>query len=104
MYSTDLRLYYPDRYSTDPAHADAVKIKASRDLARDYAVFGQEMGAGPFINGKTMSAADIYAAMLLSWSDDFSGLMASHPNLRTLYDAVGHHPKIAPVWQRHAMP
>jgi glutathione S-transferase len=33
-YATDLRLYYPDRYSTDPSHAPAIKVKASADLNR----------------------------------------------------------------------
>ncbi|MBL8790300.1 MAG: glutathione S-transferase family protein [Rhizobiales bacterium] len=104
VYSTDLRLYYPERYSTDPAHADAVKARASSDLARDYAIFDQEMGKGPFITGKTMTAADIYAAMLLSWSDDFPGLMKAKPKLKALYDAIAAHPKIAPVWRRNGMP
>jgi glutathione S-transferase len=103
-YATDLRLYYPERYSTDPAHAPAVKAKASADLARDFAVLDQQMGAGPFLLGKTLSAADIYAAMLLSWSDDMPGLFVARPKLQTLYKGVASHPAITPVWRRNGVP
>lgn len=102
-YSTDLRLYYPERYSTDPTHAAAIKDKASTDLARDFAILDSEMGAGPFLQGDKMSAADIYAAMLLSWSDDVPGLFAAHPKLKRLYEGVTSHPKIKPVWQRNGL-
>ncbi len=37
-YPTDLRLYYPQRYSTDAGHAAGIKAKASADLARDFDV------------------------------------------------------------------
>lgn len=66
-YATDLRLYYPERYSTDPAHAPAIRVKAAADLERDFAVLADGMGAGPFLLGSKLSALDIYAAMLLSW-------------------------------------
>ena len=42
-YATDLRLYYPDRYSTDPGHAPAIKAKASIDLARDFDILEQRV-------------------------------------------------------------
>jgi glutathione S-transferase len=103
-YNTDLRLYYPDRYSTDESHAPAIAAKASQDLTREFAVFESWLGDGPFIAGKTMSAADIYAAMLLSWSDDVPGLLARHPKLKALYDAVASQNTVRPVWERNAFP
>lgn len=104
VYSTDLRLFYSNRYSTDPAHADAIRAKASADLVHDYAIFEGGLGSGPFILGSKMSAADIYAAMLIGWSDDFAGLAKAKPKLKALYDQVKSHPKIAPVWARNEMP
>lgn len=103
-YATDLRLFYPQRYSTDPTHVDAIRNKASADLARDFAVLDQEMGAGPFLLGAGMSAADIYAAMLVSWSDNLPGLFANHPKLKHIYQSVSSHPAIAPVWARNQLP
>lgn len=103
-YPTDLRLYYPDRYSTDAGHADAIKAKASADLLRDFDMLAQGMGDGPYILGRTMSAVDLYAAMLISWSDDMPALCARHPKLKTLYEATVKHPTIRKIWDRNGMP
>jgi glutathione S-transferase len=102
-YNSDLRLFYPERYSTDPTHAAAIKAKASLDLAHDFEVFADEMGQGPFVLGNTMSAADLYVAMLLTWSDDVEGLFAKHPKLNRLYDAVAEHAAVRKVWDRNGM-
>lgn len=102
-YSSDLRMYYPERYSTDAAHAPAIKAKAIIDLARDFDVFAHEMGEGPFILGNTMSAADIYAAMLFTWSNDVEGLLKKHPKLKRLYDGVSAHADVRQVWDRNEM-
>ena len=97
-------MYYPERYSTDAGHADAIKQKAIIDLARDFKVFARDMGRGPFILGAQMCAADIYAAMLLSWAPDVAQLFARHGNIKKLYDLVAARPKIAKVWARNEMP
>jgi glutathione S-transferase len=102
-YTSDLRMYYPDRYSTNPAHAEAIKAKATIDLARDFDVFASEMGEGPFILGETLSAADLYTAMLLTWSDDVEGLFTKQPKLKQLYEAVERHPQVRKVWDRNGM-
>ena len=102
-YTSDLRMFYPERYSTDPAHADAIKAKAILDLARDFDLFAAQMGDGPFILGDKLSAADIYAAMILSWSDDEKALFVRHPKLKTLYQAVAANPPIRKVWDRSGM-
>jgi glutathione S-transferase len=102
-YPTDLRLYYPDRYSTDPSHADAIKAKASIDLARDFDVLAMRMGEGPFVLDKKLSAVDLYAAMLFTWSDDVDGLFAKQPKLKRLYDSVSAHSAVRKVWDRHGL-
>jgi glutathione S-transferase len=102
-YPTDLRMYYPDRYSTDPSHADAIKAKASLDLARDFSVFAAGIGEGPFVLGSQLSAVDLYAAMLFTWSDDLEGLFAKQPKLKKLYDAVSAHTAVRKVWNSHGM-
>jgi glutathione S-transferase len=103
-YSTDLRMYYPHRYSTDPADASRIKAKAVADLNHDFDVFSTWLGAGPFILGQHMTAADVYTAMLISWSEDFSALCARLPKLRALYDAVSAHPSVRKAWDRNEMP
>jgi glutathione S-transferase len=103
-YTSDLRMYYPHRYSTDPTAAEAIKAKAVIDLVRDFDIFAAEMGKGPFILGEKMSAADIYTAMLLTWSNDVNALFAKHVKLKQLYDAVAAVPAIRKAWDRNGMP
>jgi glutathione S-transferase len=97
-------MFYPQRYSTDATHAEAIKAKAIIDLARDFDVFAAEMGKGPFILGDKVSTADIYAAMLLTWSNDVAALFAKHPKLKRLYDAVAAIPAVRKAWDRNGMP
>jgi glutathione S-transferase len=59
VYMADLRMYYPARHSTDAGHADAIKAKAIEDMERDYDIFAEALGEGPFILGQSMSAADM---------------------------------------------
>lgn len=103
-YTSDLRMYYPHLYSTDPNHAEAIKAKAIIDLARDFDIFAGEMGKGPFILGDKISAADIYVAMLLTWSNDIDALFAKQPKLKQLYDDVSAVAAVRKVWDRNGMP
>ena len=103
-YTSDLRMYYPGRYSTDANHAEAIKAQAIADLALEFDVFAREMGEGPFILGGKMSAADIYTAMLLTWSNDVDALFRKHPKLKRLYDGVATVPAIRKVWDKNEMP
>lgn len=104
VYMADLRMYYPARHSTDAGHADAIKAKAIEDMERDYDIFAEALGEGPFILGPSMSAVDIYGAMLLSWAPDATQLFARHGNIKRLYDLVAARPLIAKVWARNEMP
>jgi glutathione S-transferase len=103
-YTSDLRMYYAARFSTDPSHADGIKAKAIIDLAHDFDIFAAEMGPGPFILGEKLSAADLYTAMLLSWSNDMPALFAKHAKLKQLYGAVSAIPAVRKVWDWNGMP
>ncbi len=102
-YATDLRMYYPERYSTDTSHAAAIKAKAIIDLNRDLDVFASEMGQGPFITGEKISAADIYAAMLISWSEDAEALLKRLPKLATYYELVTRNESVRAAWTRNEL-
>ena len=104
VYMADLRYFYPVRYSTDPSHAASIKSKAAEHMARDFAIFADELGSKKFILGDQFSAVDIYAAMLVSWDPDLEVLFTRHPNLKVHYAAVAVRPKISPVWLRNKMP
>lgn len=103
-YLTALRIYYPARSTTDAAHADGILVKATADLATDFDYFAASLGKGPFILDEQMTAADIYAAMLLTWAPDVDALFARHARLKALYEAVAKVPEIRKVWDRNEMP
>ena len=102
-YNSDLRMYYPERFSTNPAHAPAINERAIQHLNRDFDIFADGLGAGPFVLGDKMTAVDIYAAMLLTWSNDVEGLLKRHPKLNALYAAVSADPVVRKVWDSHGM-
>ena len=104
VYMADLRMYYPARHSTDAGHAANIKAKAIEDMDRDFDIFAEALGEGPYILGQLMSAVDIYAAMLISWAPDVPQLFARHANIKTLYGLVAARPFIAKIWTRNGMP
>jgi glutathione S-transferase len=104
VYAADLRMYYPQRFSTDVAHAGGIKSKAIEDMESDFDIFAAALGDGPFLLGPKMSAADIYIAMIISWAADVQQLFARHRNIKQLYERVAARPMIAKVWARNEMP
>lgn len=104
IYPADLRYFYPQRYSTDPSQAADIKEQAGKDMDVDYAILAQAVGEGPYVLGKTFSAVDVYAAMLISWAADVNVLFRNHPGLKRLYDAVAAQPGVRAVWDRNGMP
>jgi glutathione S-transferase len=101
IYTSDLRIYYADRYTTEPGSADAVKASAVDAMAREWAIYADALGANSFTLGDTFSAADIYAAMLATWNLDVPVFFRKHPNVKALYDRVLARPAVAGVWKRH---
>jgi glutathione S-transferase len=102
-YPTALRLYYPERFTSEPFGAEAVKAAAAVRYAFEWSVFAEALGSGPFILGSKMSAVDLYAAMLASWALDVEALVTRHPNLRRLCEMTALEPAVQKVWLRHGI-
>ena len=100
---SDLRMYYPARYTVDATGAAGIKAKAVDGMAAEFAILSEAIGEGPFVLGNRMSAVDIYAAMLATWVADVPALFAKHPNIKVLHDRVAEVPAIARVWARNGM-
>jgi glutathione S-transferase len=103
LYMSDLRMFYPERYTIGDEGVAAIKAKAIAGMASEFKIYADALGQGPFILGSEMSAADIYAAMLATWVPDMSALFAKHPNLEAMYKAVIAQPAIAAVWGRNGI-
>lgn len=100
-YMTDLRFYYADRFSVDETHADGIKTAAAKRKEFEWDVIAAFLGSKPFLLGDTLSAADIYAAMLICWIEDRDAFFARHANVAALYTNVMSEPKIKEIWLRH---
>ena len=103
IYMTDLEVYYPERHSTDPAHAPSIKAAALIQMEREWQIFADAVGDGPFLFGKQMTAVDIYAAMLVDWNEDVPAFFAMHANIKRLYDGVRQVPAFKKVWVRNGL-
>ncbi len=97
LYEADLRYYYPARYTTDPAGADAVKAAGAAYMDKSFPII--EAGLDPYLAGKDLGIADVYLAMLTTWapqplkSAKFAALRAA-----VVADNV-----YGPIWRRHGM-
>jgi glutathione S-transferase len=102
LYGSDLRLFYPQRFTTDPAGAEGVRARAAETMTHEFAIYADALGDRTFMLDK-FSAVDIYAAMLCCWAPDMGALFATHPNLKRMYDAVLANPAVARVWARNEL-
>jgi glutathione S-transferase/GST-like protein len=101
LYMSDLRLFYPQRYTTAPGETGGIKARALETMMQEFAIYAEALGEGPFILGHRMSAVDIYAAMLCTWAPDMDALFREHPGLARMYDGVLKNDAVRKVWERN---
>ena len=97
LYEGDLRHFYPDRYTTDPAGIDGVKSAAAAHMKKSFAVVEDALSRSPYLCGPDLTMADAYLAMLMMWSPE----PLKSPRLLAVRAAVATDPTIAPLWRRH---
>ena len=102
LYNSDLRFFYPQRFTLVAGEAAGIKARAGETMAREYEIYAQALGQGPYMLGR-LTGLDIYAAMLVNWAPDISALFVKHPNLKAMYEAVTSIPSVKRVWERNEM-
>jgi glutathione S-transferase len=95
LYTADLRLYYPARYTADPEGADAVKQAALAHMDAQFAILDRAIGEKRFLLSDEFSAADPYLLMLSHWHPEPPTLFARHPGIARVCDAVRQVPAVA---------
>ena len=100
LYEAVLRVYYTDRYTTDPEGVAGVRAAAEAYVARHMALLDHAMGDGPFILGARPMAIDLLIWILVSWIGANS-VRASAPRVATLAEAVAALPALSGVMARH---
>jgi glutathione S-transferase len=97
LYEADLRYFFPGRYTTDAAGVDAVKASGATHMAKSFSIIETELN--PFLLGKELSIADVYLAMLCTWSPT----PLTSAKFQALRRAVAADPDYGPVWAKHGM-
>lgn len=97
IYESDLRVYYPARYTDEMKGRDGVKRAGMDHFRRGLQTMEDVLAPGPYILGETFSLADIYLAMVYVWFPEEIDL----PRIHALKNQIAQHPVIGPIWHRH---
>jgi GST-like protein len=92
---------YPERFSTDPAHAPGIKARAQEMGHEIWRIVEAGAAPAPFVLGARFSVADIYLAALSRWLGGKAWMPQHCPRIEAMAQAVAARPAIAPVWARH---
>jgi glutathione S-transferase len=99
LYEGDLRYFYPERYTADPAGGPGVKAAGAAHMAKSFAIIDQGLRDGPYLAGRDLSIADVYLATLMTWSPE----PVTAPRLIAVQKAVIADPVYGSVWRKHGM-
>jgi glutathione S-transferase/GST-like protein len=97
LYTADLRLFYADRFTTDPSAVAGIAARARTDLDRYFAILNDALNPGPYLLGEGFSAADVYLWMLAGWHPDPKQLFADNSRIAKLVKLVEARPAVAKV-------
>ena len=104
LYESDLRYYYPDRYTADPQGAEGVQVAALARMDRLLALAADLLGEGPYALGERFSAVDPYLVMLVLWHPARTEIHGRHPGLGRLARLVRRRPAVERIWAQHFPP
>ena len=96
--------YYPDRYTSDPAGVEAVRIQG-RALALDrWRVVDEHLArTGPYHLGTRYSIVDLYMTMLVDWFPQRDELLSRYGAVNACFSAVAGREKIRGVLRQHGI-
>jgi GST-like protein len=97
---------YPERWCTecDEATAERIRRGTRAKLHRSWEIFADTFPAAPWLGGATLSALDLFAAVVSKWSGTRPHLASARPAFHELLRAIEAHPHVAPVFARHWPP
>ena len=82
LQATLMRWFYPERYTTDPAGADALQARAAEELRVIYDQLERDLEGREWIVGDSRTGADLYLFMLTRWGRFQEPAAWDRPNLR----------------------
>jgi glutathione S-transferase len=88
---------YPERFVTDPAHAEAAKASADTRLGGLWDWIDSELADREYLVGERFSAPDAYLWMLGRWSRHQDNPAFTRPNVRAFWDRMLERPSLLAV-------
>lgn len=96
--------YYPDRYSTDPAHAPAVKAAAERRLDGMFDLLERALAGKDYLLGDDVCVADHMLLMMVRWGRNFAGRPPrTLPNLGAHAARMADRPAVRRAFEREGL-
>ncbi|AMO95970.1 glutathione S-transferase, N-terminal domain protein [Collimonas fungivorans] len=94
---------FPERWcvNADDAVKQQIREGTRARLHSYWEIFADTYPASPFLNGASLGALDLMAAVVSKWSGARPHLAQVRPAFFELIERVEKHPKVAPVWRRH---
>lgn len=86
--------FYPERCTTDPAGAAAVKASSEAKLGGLFDLIDEHLDAGPYMLGETFSLLDLYLWMLVRWGRGMNRPPRTLPNIARLMALVTERPAV----------
>jgi len=87
IYEGVLRMFYTERYTTDPAGVPGIREAAESYVLRHLELLDAAVGDGPFMFGPAPMGVDYLICVILSWLDR-DKVASCAPRLLVLADAV----------------
>jgi glutathione S-transferase len=101
VYPAILRVYYSERYSTDPTAAEGIKGAAESELDEQFKILDDALDPGPYLVGEAFSAVDILLWMLIQWHPDPARMFEEAPRIKRFSELLQARPAIARTWREH---
>ncbi|MEO1193052.1 MAG: glutathione S-transferase family protein [Pseudomonadota bacterium] len=103
LYEDILRIYYTDRYTTDPKGIEGVKASAVAALDAHAGLVQEAMQGRPFFLGDRMTILDVYLAAIATWHPRRGQDGQRFAIFKELAEAVSADPRVASIWARYEM-
>lgn len=91
----------PSRWVEGEETQKALKEKSVEKQKFFWGLMEQEMSPAPYIFGETISALDIYIAMISRWRPGREWINANCPKLAKVIALTEQYPVVARVWERN---
>jgi GST-like protein len=92
---------FPDRWCPQKSAQEEFKQATVRVTEEAWRVMDRAVKPAPYLLGPSMTALDIYVAMLSRWRPSRAWIDANCPNLSAAVKRTEEHPRVAEVWRRH---